>query len=656
MNLLKNFFFKQDLKRRLIIFNTILVILSTGILSLVFLLISNKGIKTSVRNSLEYVSNVKKREVSIYFHNKEADMQILAESLEVKNALSSFQDTYKNTVRRESASFFTTDLQRKYITENPNPTGQKDNLNFSDDGSEYSRIHKKYHPFFRKFIKVKKFYDLFLIDAETGQILYTVFKELDYATNLLSGVYKDTNIADLFKKVKGAGTNVNTFFVDFKNYAPSNGDPASFIGTQIIIDGKLAGVLVLQLPIDEINSTMQSQNSTDDSVSSYIIGNDKLFRTSVGESKEKIVLRKKNEQESISLALDGKLGVLQETNTFGREVYSHYSSINIYNEKFVFITERSVSKSLEELNYIRLRTIIAIAIILVITIGLTYYSSREVSNPIMESVNILSTSTREIASTIQQQESNANTQSASANQTTTTMSQLGSSSKHTSDQAQSVSERASFAQNEANHGLEVIEKLMTSMNSLKDKVSTISEQISQLSEKNNQISNIINLVSDLANQTNMLALNAAVEAARAGEYGRGFSVVAIEIRKLADESKKSAVKIQEIIYEIKRATDTSVMVTEEGTQNVEESYELGQVAVQSFQGINQSISGVFESTEQISLNVQQQSMAINEVLDAMNSLNQSSTETANGIAQTKIGIEQLNRATSNLQELVSGIE
>ena len=96
--------------------------------------------------------------------------------------------------------------------------------------------------------------------------------------------------------------------------------------------------------------------------------------------------------------------------------------------------------------------------------------------------------------------------------------------------------------------------MIQSIDTLKIRVSGIAEQILRLSEKNSQISNIIGLVSELANETNMLALNAAVEAARAGENGKGFEVVAVEIRKLADESKKSALKIQEIISEIKKAT------------------------------------------------------------------------------------------------------
>ncbi|MCB1177776.1 MAG: methyl-accepting chemotaxis protein, partial [Leptospiraceae bacterium] len=458
----------------------------------------------------------------------------------------------------------------------------------------------------------------------------------------------------LFLNIKNSGINRKTHFVDFQNYAPSNGDPASFIGTSIVINGKLEGVLILQLPVDEINETMQDRDENEKSIYSFLVGQDLFYRTSLKSIEEPLILRKKNNQESVSLALTGKQGIIEEVNTFGKKVFTSYSSINLFGEKLAIVIELPVDVALEELTNIQINSVITIIIIAIISVALTYYSSRALSYPIMDSVNILSTSTREIASTIQQQEANANTQSASANQTTTTMSELSSSSKHTSEQAQSVAERASEAREDSNHGLESIQKMMGSMMELKEKVSLIADNISQLSEKNNQIGNIINLVSDLANQTNMLALNAAVEAARAGEYGRGFSVVAIEIRKLADESKKSAVKIQDIIYEIKKATDTSVLVTDEGTKNVEASYKLGKEAVEAFENVNESISGVFESTEQISLNVQQQSIAISEVLEAMNSLNISSSETANGIAQTKIGIEQLNQVSHKLKELVSG--
>jgi len=169
------------------------------------------------------------------------------------------------------------------------------------------------------------------------------------------------------------------------------------------------------------------------------------------------------------------------------------------------------------------------------------------------------------------------------------------------------------------------------MASLKTKVEAIAEQILHLSEQTGQIGNITNLVSDLANQTNMLALNAAVEAARAGDHGRGFAVVAGEIRKLADQSKKSAERINALVGEIQKATNATVMATEEGTKTVEEGIRQAQATAEAFNNLAGAISGAFESVQQISLNVRQQATAIGQVAQAMEALNAGAKETAAGI-------------------------
>jgi methyl-accepting chemotaxis protein len=265
---------------------------------------------------------------------------------------------------------------------------------------------------------------------------------------------------------------------------------------------------------------------------------------------------------------------------------------------------------------------------------------------------IISTSSNEIAVTVQQQERAIAGQASSVNQTTTTMEELGASSRQSSEQATASAAGARQALVLAEEGTKAVHQTIQGMTTLKDKVEAIAQAIIRLSEQTNQISGISSLVGDLANQTNMLALNAAVEAARAGVHGKGFGVVASEIRKLADQSKKSSEKITALVADIQAAINTTVLVTDEGTKTVDQGLELTNSTATTFAGFADSINNVFLNSQQISLSAQQQAVAVQQVVAAMNSLNLSAKESVSGISQVKVSTEQLNEAAQKLKAVI----
>ncbi len=136
------------------------------------------------------------------------------------------------------------------------------------------------------------------------------------------------------------------------------------------------------------------------------------------------------------------------------------------------------------------------------------------------------------------------------------------------------------------------------MFSIRHKIQTIAELILELSDFVQSISSTIGLVEDIAEQTNLLALNAAVEAARAGEHGKGFAVVASEIRKLADESKQATTKIISLINDIQQTANSTVLATEEGTKEIESGLELAHT-------ISENIEHLIDAMNEISSNMQE---------------------------------------------------
>jgi methyl-accepting chemotaxis protein len=190
------------------------------------------------------------------------------------------------------------------------------------------------------------------------------------------------------------------------------------------------------------------------------------------------------------------------------------------------------------------------------------------------------------------------------------------------------------------------------MESLKERVREIAEQIINLSEQTEQIAGVSELVGDLANQTNMLALNAAVEAARAGEYGKGFGVVAGEIRKLADQSRKSADKINNLVTDVQAAMNSAVMVTDEGKKTAESSIELALNTAESFIGVKDAVNNVFANTSEISETAKQQAVGIQEILAAINALNLGAMDTAADMQEVKASTLNLRKSTDELKAIV----
>lgn len=174
-------------------------------------------------------------------------------------------------------------LQQAYISGNAFPIGEKHLLNDAGDDSQYSRVHRQYHPAISNYLDKFGYYDIFLIDAVSGRIVYSVFKEVDFATSLLTGPYSDTGLAEVFEAARSAQSPEYVVFRDFSPYAPSYNAPASFVASPIFDGDELIGVLAFQMPIDKINDIMTSQGDwrgvgLGESGETYIVGDDLLMR------------------------------------------------------------------------------------------------------------------------------------------------------------------------------------------------------------------------------------------------------------------------------------------------------------------------------------------------------------------------------------------
>jgi methyl-accepting chemotaxis protein len=255
---------------------------------------------------------------------------------------------------------------------------------------------------------------------------------------------------------------------------------------------------------------------------------------------------------------------------------------------------------------------------------------------------------QDIGATVSQRQRLAAQQAAAADETTAAMEKLAASTNHSAEQANDLAVGARQVLTLADEGARTVTQTLRSMNSLNEKVNAIAEMTFHLNEQASQIGSITNMVTEVASQTNLLALNAAVEAARAGEQGRGFSVVAAEIRKLADQTKTSAGKINTLVNGILQTIGDTVKATEEGTKTVAESVSTANQTVQTFISVRDAISKATENTLHISTNAREQSLAVNDVLRAM-------TEFGGNVKVTAATLGQGRSRAESLQQVAAGL-
>jgi methyl-accepting chemotaxis protein len=308
----------------------------------------------------------------------------------------------------------------------------------------------------------------------------------------------------------------------------------------------------------------------------------------------------------------------------------------------------------EAANHVSNVRLIAILTLLLNLVALAFigFITQNISKALTKSTASVAVNSLQISSTIEQQEKQLSEQANSVRQTTTTIEELGSASMQAAVKAESSAVEARKALTLSETGSTSVTRTIEGIVELRDKVEAIASKIMQLSEQTGQIASISDLVADIANQTNMLSLNAAVEAARAGEQGKGFAVVAGEVRKLADQSKKSAEKINTLISEVQASINSTVMVTDEGTKTAAQGITLAADTAEAFAGIEQAINAVFANTQDISNSSKRQAISVQQAVAAINAINLGSQETATGVAQVKSATSELVNVSNQLQAIV----
>ncbi len=629
-------------------------------------------------------------------------------------------------------------LQYDFISNNPDPLGSKHLLDKAKGASAYNEAHEKYHGLFRNFIERFGYYDLFLADHTTGDIVYSVFKELDYTTSLIDGPYAKSGIGQAFALADAAKDKDFTGLVDFAPYLPSYDAAASFIASPIHNgQGEKIGVLILQMPVDKINALMThdgtwKESGFGESGETYLVGEDFTMRSKSRfliedkkaylelmkaidlpeqtivdiDSKDSTIGIQPVKTEAAKAAFRGEVGFGIFPDYRGVTVFSAYKPIEVGGLRWAIVNEVDQDEALRPAVELAetvtgLTTVIIIAALIFGPIA-AWLLSLTILSPIKkiiesirdlaegegdltqrmdtsgnDEISELSKSLNIFLNDLDQTFSNliksamrlvpmsedlsmGNRQMALAaseqnTQITTVRERLQDarqSTDHVQEESDLIYQESHKGEEAVKEGVRVFDLTYKQINELGNIIDDASQSIDSLKIESDNIVNVIDVINSIAEQTNLLALNAAIEAARAGEAGRGFAVVADEVRALASRTRESTLEVSSMVNAIQSRTTNVVSTMELGKSSTDECSTQVQEAKEKLALINSAMTHINERVSGISSSVNNQKGNFNQVANDFDSLDEcfNKSQAASDLA-VQIGID-MSKMSSKLHGMV----
>jgi len=333
-------------------------------------------------DKLKSVQQSRQHEISGYLHSIHGDLDVLSASSSVIDAVSDFEASWNKM--KASGVNVQEHLTKAYITDNPHPTDKKLDLDMAKDGSAYSMAHKKWHPWFKKMLKDRGYFDIFLLDND-GNVIYSVYKEADFATNLRTGKWKNTDLAKVEQMVSKNMNHGYTAFTDFATYPPRGNAPASFMSMPIFDHlGAEHGILVYLMPIDKINDIMHQTAGMGKTGQAFLVGPDHTMRSDSRFLKEgeSSILNQKVNSKTVNLALAGKHGVEDEKNYRGVTVASAYGPLEFLGVTWAVMTEVDQSEINAPTVTLRNEIIVIVLITVLVVSVVGYLFAASITKPI----------------------------------------------------------------------------------------------------------------------------------------------------------------------------------------------------------------------------------------------------------------------------------
>lgn len=601
-------------------------------------------------------------------------------------------------------------LQHAYISQNTNPLGNKHQLDFAATETSYDRSHAKYHPYMRSFLEEFGFYDIFLIDDKSGEIVYSVYKELDFATSLKSGPYANTNFATAFSRAALASSSNEVALVDFEPYYPSYESDASFIAAPIFDGNERVGVLVFQMPIDRIATLVARDMAIGQTCETMLVANDGSIKCNTGNQDLHAAARSAGNFQpntsSVKQAHSGQAGIEQSTNYAGISVLSAYAPINLLGLEWAIVSEVNCEEAFASVaematlssavkSSILWTGLGMIALASIVIGGVSYWIAGTIVRPISATVDMLRDISEgegdltrrlnenqpgelgelsvyfnrfagRIHDIVKSITGNVTTLSSASNQLSTTANNLASGTEQTKNQSSTVSSAAEELSINMENMSRNSSNMTNSMASVSQAVEEMKQTIVEIAKNAEQSAQVAADASHAAELSNTKIGNMGIAA---NEIGRVIEVIqdiaeqtnllalnaTIEAARAGEAGKGFAV----VATEVKQLAKQTAGATDDIRSRIQAMQESTDEAVNSIEEISQVIARVNDLSRMIATAVEEQSITTGQISDHVNETSGLARDFAMSVDESATAsreiTENISMVDSVLQETAIGI-
>jgi len=684
-------------------------------------------------------------------------------------------------------------LQYQYIANNPNPLGTKEEFFAASDESSYTQRHSRYHPYFYDIQTRFNFEDIYLVDADNGHIIYSVLKELDFATSLKNGPYAKTGLGQLFEKAIHS-PHGDIVLVDFAPYLPFYDGQAAFIGAPIYDEREQQlGILIFQISIDSINDIMTNRRvwQFDESGRTgevYLVAADGTMRNDsrmLVENQKNYLLAVKNvglpddllneinlKDSSVGFqkvdnpgtrsAFSGVTGFDLYEDYRGEFVLSAFAPINISGLQWAIFSTLQEKESLERLEALTTEITtgafpIAVLILVIGGVAGFFFFGRiaapishleatvtkvahgdftaradiktgdeletlsntfnrllddrlttlakaekenellnnsiiellkasfllsqrdltvkvpvteDVTGPLADAINQMATETskvllnvRHVADEVEGASQHVKVQGDNVSQVAeaerevvdSTMAELAAAAEamtKIAEVAHSCNEIADQAIRSTDTALKTVTGTVDGIGQIRETIHETEKRIKRLGERAQEISSIVDLINNIAERTHVLALNASMQAAAAGDAGRGFSVVADEVQRLAESSRNATSQISALVKNIQLETNETIATMDKTIGQVVDGSQLAERAGEQMTDTQTTTANLVQVVGQIAVASRQQAQISNDLRERASTIQLSTQETGRQLEEQMIQTDRLVTFSKQLIESV----